>query len=265
RQSGSSAAGVSRDFLMLSAHTKTEPMEYDFGVNPQLTIRTVAVGHEQRPVIVIDDLMRDPQSLVNFAAMAGGFRRLKHDANYYPGVRAQVPQPYLASLYNAIKPLMRDTFGFPVDGPVKANCSFSIATLPPERLNPFQRLAHFDSADSRQLAVLHYLCDPSHGGTAFYRHRETGFESITEERAASYLETLRRDIEINGPPPAQYLTGSDSRFEQIASFDASFNRTLIYRSQMLHSGSVNGACGFSDDPRTGRLTANAFFYVPSPG
>lgn len=247
---------------MLSAAMNSAPAQYDFGIRSGLTPRTMLVGNEQHPVIVIDDLLRDPHSLVSFAATQGGFRRLKQDANYYPGIRAQVPQPYLASLYQVIRPLMHDTFGFPLSGPVKANCSFSIATIPPPQLNVLQRMAHFDTVDSRQLAVLHYLCDPSHGGTAFYRHRSTGFESVTPERLVPYMESLQADAEAYGSPPAQYLTGSDIRFEQIASIEAKFNRVVIYRSQVLHSGSVNEACGFSDDPRIGRLTANAFFYVP---
>ena len=108
--------------------------------------------------------------------------------------------------------------------------------------------------------MLHYLCEPMHGGTAFYRHRATGFETITRERLAAYMDSLQRELETNGPPP-QYLTGSDSRFEQIEAVEARFNRVLLYRSQVLHSGSVNAAA-LSDDPRHGRLTANAFFYVP---
>ena len=165
-------------------------------------------------------------------------------------------------MYTVIKPLMHDVFRLPVDGPLKANCSFSIATLPPERLNLFQRLPHFDTVDERQLAVLHYLCDGSHGGTSFYRHRETGYESISQERLAHYLELLKKDIDSNGPPPADYMSGNDARFEQIASFEAQFDRVLIYRSQVLHSGSVRASAGLSTDPRSGRLTANAFFYVP---
>ena len=98
------------------------PMEYDFGIHPDLTVRTVIVGREQHPVVVIDNLLREPRSLVEFAANEVDFRRLK-------------------------------------------------------------------------------------------------------------------------------------------SFDATFNRVLIYRSRRLHSGSVTPACGYSDDPRRGRLTANAFFYI----
>lgn len=253
---------------MHSANTRTEPEDdsgiHRPGIHRQFTVRTMTVGRERQPVIVIDNALRDPHGLVEFAARRVRFRRLKGDANYYPGVRAQVPQPYLATLYGAIKPLMRDTFGFPVDGAFKANCSFSIATTPPHQLNLFQRMAHFDTVDPSQLAVLHYLCDAAHGGTAFYRHRETGYESMTQERLAHYLEQLQGEMDAKGPPPAQYLAGSDERFEQIASIDASFNRVIIYRSRMLHSGSVSPACGYRDDPRTGRLTANAFFYVSSP-
>jgi hypothetical protein len=247
-------------------------MQYDFGIHAGLTVATTLVGRERHPVVVIDDVFRDPGSVVSFAATLGRFRPPRpalgdqvgsQGGNFYPGVRAPVPQPYLASLYGAIAPLMRETFGLPLGGPLKADCSFSITTIPPEELNVMQRLAHFDTVDSRQLAVLHYLCDPSHGGTAFYRQRGTGFEAITPERLTPYLQQVEQDLATYGPPPAQYLRDSDERFEQIASFEARFNRVLIYRSQMLHSGSVDAACGFRDDPRTGRLTANAFFYVPT--
>lgn len=238
-------------------------MPYDFRANERPSVQTVIVGREQQPVIVVDDVMCKPQSLVDYAAAEVKFRPLKQDVNYYPGVRAPVPQPYLATLFNAIKPLMRDTFGFAVDGHVKATCSFSMVTVPPEQLNLFQRLPHFDTVDPGQIAVLHYLCDPSHGGTAFYRHRDTGFESITQDRLTQYLERLKQDIDADGPPAAQYVRGDDTRFEQIHGFEARFDRLLIYRSQMLHSGSVSPSCNLSVDPRSGRLTANAFFYVRS--
>lgn len=47
-------------------------------------------------------------------------------------------------------------------------------------------------------------------------------------------------------------------------YDFSIIPQLIYRSRMLHAGSVDPACGLPDDPRTGRLTANAFFFVSAP-
>src|SRR4029453_18430574 len=129
---------------MLSADTSSDAKTFDFGVNPGSTARTLRIGREQHAVVVIDDVLRNPQSLVEFAATRGEFRRLEQDGNFYPGVRAPVPQPYLASLYRAIQPLMHEIFGFPLSGPIKADCSLSLTTLPADRLNALQRLAHFD-------------------------------------------------------------------------------------------------------------------------
>jgi Family of unknown function (DUF6445) len=233
----------------------------DFEIAPDIRASTLRVGREAHSVVVLDGVLRTPRSIVDFAATQGRFSRSISDANYYPGVRAPAPQAYVARVYEAVRPYMTDVFGFPTSGAIKADFYLSIATLPPERLNVWQRGAHFDTVDRDQLAVLHYLCDPAYGGTAFYRHRETGYEAMTQERLPGYLEALQRDLDRNGPPPAAYLTASDRRFEQIASIDAVFNRVVIYRGQMLHAGSVNAHAGLSADPRRGRLTANAFFYL----
>jgi len=236
-------------------------MPLHFSAKPGMSVETVVVGNERQSVVVIDGLLAEPEALVEYAATEVKFRALKGDVNYYPGVRAPVPQQYLAALYDSIKPILRETFGFDTDGPVKATCSLSMVTVPPEKLNLFQRLPHFDTADPRQLAVLHYFCQSSHGGTSFYRHRATGYESITQERLPIYLERLKGEVEGHGPPPARYASDSDERFERIAAFAAIFNRVLIYRSQVLHSGSINADAALSSDPRSGRLTANAFFYL----
>jgi hypothetical protein len=244
-----------------SEGAKPRPDACDFEIAPEIRASTLRVGREEHPVVVLEDVLRTPRSLVDFAATQARFTRSSSDANYYPGVRAPAPQAYVARLYEAVRPYMTTVFGFPTSGPIKADIYLSIATSPPERLNVCQRGAHFDTVDAQQLAVLHYLCDPSYGGTAFYRHRDTGYESMTEERLPVYLGALQRDLDSNGPPPAAYLTASDRRFEQIASVEAVFNRVVIYQGQTLHAGSVNATAGLSVDPRRGRLTANAFFYL----
>jgi Family of unknown function (DUF6445) len=110
------------------------------------------------------------------------------------------------------------------------------------------------------VAVLHYLCDASHGGTAFYRHRETRYESLDAQRVPGYLQSLERELTTHGPPEGEYVRGDGPLFEQIASFDARFNRVLIYRGRALHAGSIAPTATLSSDPLQGRLTANAFFY-----
>ncbi len=232
-------------------------MSYDFSPNaaPRVEIRTI--GRERHPVAVIDGVLNDPRSVVSFASERVRFRRVAPAANFYPGVRAPVPQPYMFALFAGVKGVMHEVFGLPLESGLKADCSFSMVTMQPHELSVLQRLPHFDTVDPTQLAVLHYLCAPELGGTAFYRHCATGYESINVERHARYLEVLNQEIAANPPAPDYYR--GDARFESTAVFPAQFDRVIVYRSQLLHAGDIRAACNFSDDPRIGRLTANAFF------
>jgi hypothetical protein len=237
----------------------------DYATDPEAAVEVLSIGAEAHRVVVVDGLLRDPGALVDFAAEQAQFSPLREAGNFYPGVRAPAPQAYAATLYAALAPVLRQVFGVDTEGRFKASCALSLATLEPERLNLAQRLPHLDTTDPRQFAVLHYLCDPRHGGTAFYRHRSTGFEAIDEARAPAYFAALNAEIEAQGPPSPGYVTGSTPLFEQTARVEARFNRVVIYRSQMLHSGLIDPVSGLAADPRVGRLTANAFFTFEHAG
>jgi hypothetical protein len=86
--------------------------------------------------------------------------------------------------------------------------------------------------------MLHYLFKRTLGGTAFYRHRATGFEYVDFARRPSYLACV--DQESNGPhrPAAGYITGSTALYEQICAQEGIFNRLLMYRRNSLHSGNI---------------------------
>jgi hypothetical protein len=226
-----------------------------FASNPLDAVRILRLGREQAPAIVVDDFLRAPGALVDFAASA----RFAAPKNWYPGLRAEpLPQPYVIAIIQSLHTLIGETFGLPVEGDLDTNAYFGLATLPPGALSPLQRVPHFDTANPRQIAVLHYLCGAGHGGTAFYRHRATGFETIDAERQQSYYSALERELKTGGPPPARYVSGDDDLFEETGRVEARFNRLLIYPSRILHSANVNPEAGLSADPRTGRLTANVF-------
>ena len=226
-----------------------------YRVNEKRAVQTMRVGNEQNPVIVIDDLLVDPRTLVEFAATAARFLMPK---NWYPGLRAEpLPQPYVIALIQALHPIIGEVFGLPTAGGVNTNTYFGLATTLPSALSPLQRLPHFDAPNPRQVALLHYLCDSAHGGTSFYRHRATGFESIDEARQKPYFDRLNAEL-ASGPPPARYVSGDSDLYEETARIEARFNRLVIYRSRTLHSANVNAAQGLSSDPRAGRLTANVF-------
>ena len=156
--------------------------------------------------------------------------------------------------------MLRGAFGITSGVGLEA-CNFSLVTTPPEKLTPPQRLPHFDTIDTGRIAVLHYLCRPEHGGTAFYRHRRTGFETVTADRFERYQRVLHEEAGEHGLPPARYFHGATTQFDAVAEYDAVFNRALIYRGATLHSGSIPAGFGFSGNPRLGRLTVNTFFQV----
>lgn len=220
------------------------------------SVELVHVGEERAPVLILDGLMRHPEALVDFAAHAVQFRPLMDAGNFYPGVRAPAHQAYVQSLFGVVAPLIGEAFG--LQGlPERGTCAYSITTLPPEVLTPLQRAPHFDTSDAGQIAVLHYLFDTPHGGTSFYRHRSTGWESLTPERVGVYAARLREELAAS-PPQAGYADGDSELFERIHTVEPRFDRAIVYRGRMLHSGDIDPARDLDPSPITGRLTLNAF-------
>lgn len=220
-------------------------------------MRLYQVGRERQPVVVVDNLLRDPQALVELVADTTDFQAVETAANFYPGLRTPAPAGYVKALSAALGPLVAQAFPDLAGRKARTSACMSLLTLRPDELNLAQRIPHFDATDAGQIAVLHYLCDGTHGGTAFYRHRSTGFETITPERAKTYVATLKPELERT-PPPQAYVKGDTPLFEQIGAVEARFDRVVIYRSRLLHSGDIAASCNLSADPRRGRLTANSF-------
>lgn len=211
------------------------------------------IGHEREPIVVIDGFSSAPGLLVEQAA-GETYRTL---GPHYPGLRAPLAGAYLSERMDLLQKVLADVFGAQ-DGANLIECNFSLVTTPPAQLGVMQRLPHFDSADPGRLAVLHYLCGPEGGGTAFYRHRSSGFETVSASRMEDYSSLLEGELARKGGPQAGYLHGDTPLFEQTYKVSAAFNRLVIYRGWTLHSGLVPDGHSLSADPRAGRLTINTF-------
>jgi len=142
-------------------------------------------------------------------------------------------------------------------------CHYSLVTNPPESLAFLQRIPHIDSIAANGLASVHYLFRGDWGGTAFYRHRKTGFETIDEARLNEYSRALQQEEAEADAPKTGYIDGDTALFEQIARVDGLFNRLVVYRRNSLHSGSIDSARVPPPDPTTGRLSINTFIDVRS--
>ncbi len=217
-------------------------------------VRADEVGNERTKVIHIADFFNDPDAVVE-AAQGLTFARINQ---HYPGVRA----PVQSALLDALCSVVSEHVPVGTSGE-KANWQgaawYSIVTCPPAQLTPFQRLPHFDGFDEAQVAVMIYLNHTDHGGTAFFRHRATGFERITEARYPAYKQQLERGVAQTGLPPARYITDGAPHFEKIGESDASYNSLIIYPGTLLHSGVIRNDRDLDADPVRGRLTINGFF------
>lgn len=211
------------------------------------------VGKVRSPVVIVDDFYDTPQALIEHAASTTFAPR----SRFYPGVRAPAPARYIDALRTRLATVLKQQFGWTEDLAI-TECNLSLLTTPAAQLVPFQRIPHIDGTESDVIAVLHYLCDPDHGGTAFYRHRSTGLELLTPETVNAYMDKVNSEVRLYGMPPAQFINGDTAMFEQLARFDAKMNRALIYTGALLHSGNIPASYVPQLDPRRGRLTVNTF-------
>lgn len=234
---------------------------YDFTLNDSASYSRFNIGKEKTPLLVIDDFANMPSDLISFAGDGSLFKA--DERNYYPGKRLVAPKIYAEELCQKYQAIIKSTFGLSNMSNVEPVMSaLAVSDLVPERLRPMQMLPHFDTTLSNQIAVVHYLCGPEHGGTSFYQHRTSGFESVTEQRLMSYSTLLKKEAignQIHKSPC--YINGSNTMFEQVYSVPAKMNRAIIYPSNLLHSGNINSLLGLSSKPINGRLTVGSFIIV----
>ncbi|MES3153678.1 DUF6445 family protein [Sphingomonas faeni] len=212
------------------------------------------IGYEAEPLIMIDGFAADPDALRKAAAEAV----FKAAGQHYPGIRAPLPDTYLRHQLPRIARALGRDFG-PCRRIRVIDAQFAIVTVSPDALDIRQRLPHVDAYGRDRIALVHYLSPTIRDGTAFFRHRETGFETIDETRAAAFFARLGNQVDATAP--GGYIAGDTPLFERTALIDAMYNRALLYRSYVLHSGAISPSAVFSANPANGRLTVTAFLAI----
>lgn len=216
-------------------------------------IRVEWIGSEREPVITIDDFSPDPDALRD-AANKAEFGVI---GEYYPGLRAKVPQEYFESVGDTLGQVLKEFFRYKAGADVLSSY-YSLVTTAPSQLSLAQRIPHADAYNDQQIAIIHYLCHNDLGGTAFFRQRSTGFESISEDRVETFHHALAADLEQHGEPEPKYIGPDSSLFERTHLCKPKYNRALIYRGKMLHCGALDTTPILPDDLEHGRLTIASF-------
>jgi Family of unknown function (DUF6445) len=227
------------------------PNAVDTLPEPKISVRHL--GGEGEPLVIIDQFSGIADDLLQIGRAA----QYQHAGASYPGIRSWADPSYLDRRRALMMQMMQQIFGF--NKGVRLNAStFSLVTLAEADLSPFQRIPHYDHANGEVIAIMHYLQGADSGGTAFYRHRRTGFETVTPDREARYNEALAEDERAHGMPPKRYCYGNSAWFEMIDEVEAQPDRLIIYRGRQLHSGVIPNPQKLSSNPQEGRLTINMF-------
>ncbi len=212
-------------------------------------IRVEWVGAEREPVVIADDFVAD---VARFAA-AGKSCSLRDTGDYYPGRRCVVDAAYLSAIGAITGQVLREFFGAR-RGMQALRAYYSIATTAPTQLAVPQRIPHVDAYDPQQIALVHFLGERDLGGTAFFRHRSTGFESVDTARRQRYHEALAADLQRHGEPPLAYIGATSPLFERTHVCPPRHNRAIFFRGTLLHCAALDGVRELPEDPERGRLT-----------
>ena len=226
-------------------------------LNANARIDLRRIGREGHPLLIVDEVLARPEELIAEAVQAP-FSRPDHTR--YPGLNAPLPAEYSQTIMAALRPMLERGFGIPRHLTINFFGFFALATEAPEDLDPIQKVPHHDSSDPFRIAMVHYLCHGQKGGTGFFRHTATGFEGVDAKRRPLYVEHAVAELESTKDRLTHHVTTATPNYEMIGHADIVFNRLIVYRSHVLHAGLLDEA-NLSDDPATGRLTANSFVEV----
>ena len=234
----------------------------DFIINRQAQPSFGQVGNEKIPVLIMDQFMANLND-----SLLSNRSDLTFDAfdTYYPGIRAELPQAYIATVAIAMMPLIRQMYSIPAHLNMEFYPSYySLVSKRPNELSTLQSVPHIDGTQLHRYALIHYLNPAPHGGTAFYRHKPTGFERVTAEQEDQFWNSFDAYHEQHGEPESGYIDSSNEHFEKIGEVPYEQNRLVLYPGNLLHSGSIIAEKDIDDSPLTGRLTANIFLNFVEP-
>lgn len=233
----------------------TNTSAFNFNINPLASSFTV----DDEKVLILDNIMLNPEALIDYASL----RRFTPypgalQGKGYPGIRLNAPQSFSDAINQSLAPIIREEFNLNHDIQAKGVSALSLITTPANKLGKTQLIPHIDSTDTNIFAVVLYLCNEEHGGTAFYRHKATGLSAVRPESKAVFEAEYYKDLD-HIDYSNQYISSSTPEYEFLNLVAAKFNRAAIYRGCLLHCAHVNSNTSISSDPRTGRLTINTFF------
>jgi Family of unknown function (DUF6445) len=230
-----------------------------FAFNQNANVELARIGRHGIKVTLIDNVLRDPLRVagLGFAAAYSA-----DSSNLYPGLRAAMPASFSTAFRDWLTPILQQQGVLGPDQAIQRDVSYySFVSTASRDLLPLQCIPHFDSTDAKQLAAVIYLCDTRFGGTAFYRHRRTGYEEITPENLHNYQLALNSDMRVHGAPPNGYINGDTVLFETLFASELKFNSAIVYPGRALHAAKIANPFESPQAKNDWRLTVTALLHT----
>lgn len=229
-----------------------------FAFNPDAAVEVMRIGRCGLKVSVIENVLRDPDGV---AALGFAQSYAEDRGNLYPGLRAAMPESFSTSFRAWLTPILQRNGVLASNQAISRDASFfSVVTTASKDLLPIQCIPHYDSTDPNLFAAVIYLCGPRFSGTAFYRHRRTGYEEITAENVSNYQLALNSDMRLYGAPEKDYINGDSLLFETVFSNELKFNGAIVYPARMLHAAKIEKQFNSPQDRSEWRLTVTALLH-----
>lgn len=227
-------------------------------LNPDARLEVLEI-EAGREVIVVDDVLRNPEALVSHA-VANRHALGVSPHNAYPGLQFPTPPEVRDAITGFFMSHVRSRLGG--RRVLHANVRLAMVTTPPLALQARQTIPHrdhqqLDANECIAASVLYLFHDAALGGTAFFRPRRAAADTARLVHDSSTLSAA--DFAARHGTPTAYFNGSNEWFEHLATVPARWNRMIFYDGAGFHAGSIDAPGKLTDDPASGRLTLNGFF------
>lgn len=163
----------------------------------------------------------------------------------YPGTKKYIKFVNKQNLENNVFRVLKPYFN-----KISWDCFFGKVSTKEKYLNPWQKQPHIDGPLTALLVYLNQK-NNCYGGTAFYKHIQTG--KIKADREFNADELLFH--ESNNNKYINYMSDSNKTWELVKMIPMKRNRAIIYSGLIFHSGYIKNLSDFNEE---GRKTLNMF-------
>lgn len=233
-------------------------------LNPKLSIQEVSIPYTNLNAYIIDDFLLSADSVLHFAKNIAYFNPMHADNSYYPGVRDNMPEPYIRLLHDFFQQsIIPKLVGREQSTAIIHKSLISLVTCLPSQLLTEQKMPHVDSCKSSEYAFVHYLSGQELGGTSIYRYIPKNIVELNEQDEV-ILDDMLNEVSSKSNEHNGYITDSTSLFEQVLKVEAKFNRLVIYQGNLLHGANLISKESYSGDTAKGRFSITSFASIVAP-